>query len=180
MAGKHDEVFLLGEEEVGADPWSAPEEEPTATTPVPGPSRSPRLRVSWPLILGALVVVVALAFLARPGGEGADPLLPRAEVPAVVTAPEVTPIARAPREVDRPHRSPERRPQRPRSVDRRKAMKESEEPMPAPLAETASAPVVTYAPTPEAAPEPAPEDTAAAPAQAAPLPAARPEFGIER
>ena len=180
MARKRDEVFLLGEEEVGADPWSPPAQAPIATAPVPGPSRSPRLPVSWPLILGALVVVVALAFLARPGGDGADPVSPRAEVPAVVTAPEVTPIARAPREADRPHRSLERQPQRPRSVDRRKAAKEPEEPMSAPLAETASAPVVTYAPAPEAAPEPAPEDTATAPAPAAPLPAARPEFGIER
>lgn len=180
MARKRDEVFLLGEEEVGADPWSAPAEEPSATTPVPRPSRSPRLPVSWPLILGALLVVLALAFLARPGGDGGDPVSPRPEVAPVVTAPEVTPIARAPREANRPHRSPERRRQRPRSVDRRKAVKEPEEPMRAPLAETASAPVLTYAPASEAAPEPAPEDTATAPAQAAQLPAGRPEFGIER
>lgn len=176
MSGKRDEVFLLGAEEVGANPWSAPEEEPTATAPVPGPSRSPRLPVSWPLILGALVALVALAFFARPGGDGADPEPPRAEVPAVVATPEVTPIARVPREADRLHRAPERQAQRPRAGDRHKAVKESEEPMPVPLAETASAPVVIYAPAPEAAPE----DTATAPAQAAPLPAARPEFGIER
>jgi hypothetical protein len=180
MAGKRDEVFLLGEEEIGADPWSAPAEAPSASAPVPGPPRSPRLSGSWPLILGALLVVVALAFLARPGGDGADPTPPRAGVPAVVTAPEVRPIARAPREADRPHREPERQARRPRAADRRRAAQESEEPMPAPLAEAASAPVITYAPAPEAAPEPVPEDTATAPAQAAPLPAARPEFGIER
>ena len=180
MAGKRDEVFLLGEEEVGADPWSAPTEEPTATAPVPGPSHSPRLPVSWPLILGALVAVIALAFVARPGGDGVEPPPPGAEVPAVVTPSEVTPIARAPREADRPHRSPERQPRRPRSGGRGKAMEEPEESTPAPLAETASAPVVTYVPAPEAAPEPAPEGTAGAPTQAAPLPAARPEFGIER
>jgi len=180
MAVKRDEVFLLGGEEVGADPWSAPAEEPTATAPVPGPSRSPRRRVSWPLILGAAVLVVVVAFLSRPGGEGASPAPSRAEVPAVVTTPAVTPIARAPREADRPHRSPEREPQRPGSGERGKESDDPEEPTPAPLAETASAPVVTYAPAPEAASEPAPEGTAGAPTQAAPLPTARPEFGIER
>jgi hypothetical protein len=176
MAGKRDEVFLLGEEEVGADPWSAPEEEQTATAPVPGPSRSPRLRVSWPLALGALALVVGLALLARPGGDDAAPAPSRAEAPAVVTSPEVRPIARALREADRHHRVPERQPQRPRSGERHKAAEEPQAPMPAPLAETASAPVLTYVP----GPAPAPEGTVAAPAQAAPLPAARPEFGIER
>jgi hypothetical protein len=180
MAGKRDELFILGEEEVGANPWGAPEEGPTATAPVSRPSRSLRLPVGWPLILGALVLILAFVFLAYPGDDGADPPAPHAEVPAVVTAPEVTPIARAPREADRPHRAPERQLQRPRSGDRRKAAKEPQEPMPAPPAETASAPAVTYAPPPDAAPEPAPEGTAAAPAQAAPLPAPRPEFGIER
>lgn len=174
MAGKRDEVFLLGEEQVGADPWIAPEEEPTATAPVPEPSRSPRLRVSWPLILGALPLVVALAFLARPG-DGAAPAPPRAEAPAVVTSPEVAPIARAPREADRSHRASERQRQRPHSGERHKSAEEPQAPVPALLAETASAPVITYVP----APEPAPED-AATPARAAPLPAARPEFGIER
>lgn len=176
MAAKRDEVFLLGEEEVGTDPWSAPAEAPAATAPIPGPSRSPRVPVGRLLIFGALLVVVVFAFLARPGRDGADPVSPHAEVPAAITAPAVTPIARAPREADRPHRSPER-PQRPRSLDRRKATKEPEEPMPAPLAEAANG---AYAPAPEAAPEPPPEDTATVPAPAAPLPAARPEFGIER
>jgi hypothetical protein len=178
MAGKRDEAFLLGEEALGADPCSAPAEEPTTTVPVPGPSCSSRWRASWPLILGAAVLAVAVAFLSRPGGDGAAPA-PRATVPAVVSAPEVTPIARAPREADRPYRAPERQSQRPRSGARRKAMEEQPE-VAAPLAESASAPVITYTPVPEAAPKPAPEGTAAAPAKAAPLPAARPEFGIER
>lgn len=178
MTGKHDEVFLLGEEVIGSDSWNAPEEEPTATAPVPGLSRQGRLRASWPLILGALVPVVVFAFLARPGGDAADPAPPRAEVPAVLTTPEVEPFARASRETDRPHRAPERRPRRPRPGDRHTAAEE--EPQPGALAEAASAPVVTYAPAPEATPEPAPEGAAAAPAPAAPLPAARPEFGIER
>lgn len=177
MAGKRDEVFLLGEEEVGADPWSAPAEEPTATAPVRGPSRSPGLPVRWLLILGALVVAVALALLARRGGSEVDPAPQRAEAPALVATPKVSPIARAPRETDRPHRALERQPQRPRSDERGEAMEEPRESTPSLLAETASAPA--YAPPPEATPEPAPEDTAA-PAQAAPLPAARPEFGIER
>lgn len=175
MAGKRDEVFLLGEEQVGADPWSAPEEEPTATAAVSPPSRSPRLHVSWPLILGALALVVALAFLARPSGDGPALAPPRAAAPPLVTSPEVAPIARAPHEADRPLRAPARRPQRPHSGERHKSAEEPQAPMPAPLAQTASAPAITYVP----APEPAPED-AVAPAQAAPLSAARPEFGIER
>jgi hypothetical protein len=180
MAGKRDEVFLLGEEEVGADPRSAPAEEPTATAPLPGSSRSRRLPVSRPLILGALVVVVAIVLVARAGGGGAAPAPPPADVPAVVTTPAVTPIARAPREADRPQRGPEHQARRPRSADEHKPAKGLQEPVPAPRAEAASAPLTTYAPAAEAAPEPAPEGTAAAPAQAAPLPAARPEFGIER
>jgi hypothetical protein len=180
MAGKRDEVFLLGEEEVGADPWGAPEEEPTATAPVPGPSRSPRLRVNWPLTLGGLALVVALAFLARPGGDGAAPAPPRAGAPAVVSSPEAAPIARASREADRPHRVAERQSQQPRPGRRHEAAEEPGEPASAPLAEAASGAVITYAPAPEAAPEPAPEEAAAAPTQAAPLRAARPEFGIER
>jgi hypothetical protein len=177
MTGKRDEVFLLGEEVIGADPWSAPEEEPTATAPVPGLSRPGRLRAGWPLILGALVPVVVVAFLARPGGDAADPAPPRPEVPAVLSTPEVEPVARTPREADRPHRAPESRLRRRRPGDRRTA---AEGELPAPLAEAASAPVVTYTPAPEATPEPALKDAAAVPAPAAPLPTARPEFGIER
>ena len=178
MAGKRDEVFLLGEEVIGSNPWNAPEEEPTATAPVPRLSRPGRLPASGPLILGALVSVVVFALVAHPGGDAADPAPPRAEVPAVLTTPEVEPVARAPRETDRPRRAPERRPRRPRPGDRHTAAEEK--PQPAPLPEAASAPVVTYAPTPEAASEPAPEGAAAAPAPAAPLSAARLEFGIER
>lgn len=173
MAGKRDEVFWLGEEEVGSDPWSAPEEEPTARAPVPGSPGSPRLRANWPLTLGALLAVLVLVFLTRPGGGGADLAPPHTEVPAVVTTPEVASVARARSEADRPHRVPERRSH---PGDRHTP---AEEPRSAALAETANA-VVTPAPAPEAAPEPAPEGAAAAPAPAAPLPAARPEFGIER
>lgn len=162
MAGKRDEIFLLGEEE------------PSASAPASGPSRSPRPR--WSLIGGGLVLIAAVVFIGRPSGDAVDPAPPRASAPA----PEVAPVARPPRHFDRPDRAPERQPQRPRSGEPRKAVKEREQPAPAPAAEATSAPAVTYAPAPQAAPEPAPEGRAAAPAQAAPLPAARPEFGIER
>jgi hypothetical protein len=178
MAGKHDEVFFLGEEEVGSDPWSAPEEAPTASAPLP--SRSSCLRLSWPLILGVLVLVVALVSFARLHSDAADPERPRTNVPALLTTPEAVPIARASREPDRPHQEPEREPQRPRSGDGRKAAEQPEEPLAEPLVESASGSAITYAPAPQAAPEPAPEGSLAPPAQAAPLPAARPEFGIER
>ncbi len=174
MAGKRDEIFLLGEEEARGRSPSAPEEEPSARAPVPGSSRSSHLRGL--LLGGGLVLIAAIVFIGRPSGDAVDPAPPRASAPA----PEVAPVARAPRQLNRPHRAPERQPQRPLAGESRKAVKEREEPPPAPLAEAPSAPAVTYAPAPEAAREPAPEGRAAAPAQAAPLPAAWPEFGIER
>ncbi len=177
MAGKRDEVFLLGEEEMRSDPWSGPEEQPTATVPVPGAARLSRLRPGWPLALLALAAVGAVAFLARSGGGPADPVPPTIEAsPSAAEAPEVAPVTRAPHLAPRPHHAP-RRPRRPRPGERRAAGK-TEEPRPVPPAEGASAPSVTYTPMPEAASEAAP--AAAAPAPAAPLPAERPEFGIER
>jgi hypothetical protein len=173
MAGKRDEVFLLGEEELGGESSRTLEEEATATVSVPAQSTSGRLRVGWPLILGPIAALAVLALLARPGGDGAEPARPRAEAPAVDTTPEVHSVARAPREARRSERAPERRPS---PSDRRTA---AQKPQPAPLAETASIPLVPYAPTPVPIPEPPPGGQAV-PAPATPLPAPRPEFGIER
>ena len=187
MAGKQDELFFLGAEEIGIDPHSTPEAESAAATVVdPAPSGSPRSRPSRLLILGALLVaVVAAVALGRPGGDAAQPPRPHAGVPVLEDPPQASAMAadsarsRPPSRPLTRHREQPRR--RVRSGERTAA---KQQPAPAPPAESASAPLANYAPTPTAAPEaapvPAPEGTAAAPAPATPVTSARPEFGIER
>jgi hypothetical protein len=183
MAGKRDEIFILGEEQVGADPWSPAEEEPSARAPVPGSTRSPRLRAGWRPILGALALVLLLASLGRSGGGSGDVQQREPAAPAVAAAPLAAPPALRPARPARPERpSPPTALQRGPNHSREPREKEGGEARAVPLAETASAPALTYtpAPTTEAAPEPMPRGAAAAPTPAAPLAAARPEFGIER
>ncbi|MGD9737756.1 MAG: hypothetical protein AB7V58_19400 [Solirubrobacterales bacterium] len=172
MAGKRDEVFLLGEEELGDEHLSAPAEEPTATAPLPGRSRlrPSRLRIGWPQVLAGALLLAALALLVRPGEEGADQAPSRVALPA----PATVPIVRAPQP---PEPAPERKPRRSRLPEHRQTS--PKKPAPAPVAEAASAPVVVYELALEAAPE-APEATTAPPAPASPPPPPRPEFGIER
>ncbi|MEZ5077119.1 MAG: hypothetical protein R2725_06740 [Solirubrobacterales bacterium] len=168
MAGKRDEVFLLGEEELGDEPLSASAEESTATTPLPGRSslRPSRLRIGWPQVLAGALLLAALALLVRPGEDGADPAPSRVAVPA----PATVPVVRVP---PRPEPAPERGQRRARKHRQASAK------TPAPVTEPASAPVVVYEPAAEVAPEPVPEATAP-PAPAAPPAPPRPEFGIER
>ncbi|HET7445386.1 MAG TPA: hypothetical protein VFJ57_12070 [Solirubrobacterales bacterium] len=175
MAGKRDDVFLLGEEELGTEPPPA-SEEPTATDPLARPARSFRPRVGL-RVLGALVLIIAGAAVIHSGGDGDDPAPTSAETPPIVAAPKALPAARPRRAPDRSGRARGRRGHPPQ---RHKAMKTPLEPAPAPLAETASAPEATYIPALESSPQSAPEGAPAAPAPAAALPPARPEFGIER
>lgn len=173
MAGKRDEVFLLGEEELGDEPLSASAEEPTATAPLPGRSglRAFRLRIGWPQVLAGALLLAALALLVRPGQEGADSEPSRAAAPA----PATVPIVRGPQ---RPEPMPGREPRLSRSPEPRKTS--PKKPAPAPVADAPSAPEVAYEPAPEIAPEAAPEVTTVPPAPTAPPPPPRPEFGIER
>lgn len=167
MAGKRDDIFVLGDEQLGAEAPSAPVEEPTASTPLSGRSRAPQLRLAWPLVSGGLVLIAAVALLVRLG-DGGEPAPPRAVVPTTTATPT---IVHAPA---RSHTAPERELRRPRSRERRPPARPAVE-TPAPVAEPA-APVVTY----ESTPEPAPEVMTAPSEPAPPPPAPRPEFGIER
>ncbi|MGD9737616.1 MAG: hypothetical protein AB7V58_18690 [Solirubrobacterales bacterium] len=168
MAGKRDDIFVLGEEQLGAEAPSAPVEEPTASAPLSGRSRAPQLRLAWPLVSGGLVLLAAVALLVRLGDDG-EPAPPRAVVPTTTATP---PIVHAPA---RSHTAPERELRRLRSRERRPPARPAVV-QPAPVAESPAAPVVTYEP----APEPAPEVMTAPSEPAPPAPAPRPEFGIER
>lgn len=167
MAGRRDEVFILGEESLDGEGFE--ETDAAEAEPGPAPARAPRSWVAFrrPLIAAGLLLFAAVAALSRLGGEDTPRAAPEpwsgpAPVPAPkVQAPVIHPPAAAP--PPKPARDRVKRPA----------------PASPPAPEASAPPAVTY--TPAAAPAPPSlEPAPVAPAPAQPVDSVRPEFGIER
>jgi hypothetical protein len=186
MAGKRDELFILGEEQLGEDSFlAAPEggEEPDRSAPQSQPTHAPRFGAARAPVAGALVVATAIVLIASLGGGGGTegPAPPQeSAAPRARPAPQV--ISPLPADQGgRPRRHPRvaRRP-RPRRQSSSAGSRSSRE---VAAAETsAAAPTIAIAPAPPSAAPAAEPAPVSPPAPSSPVEGAsvRPEFGIER
>ncbi len=185
MASHPNDLFVLGEEELGAeaaDSATAPDSVPDSPRARLGGGRASR-RLLVGCLLAASVALIAALVAGDGGGERADTPSPRREPAAVVAEPVPSPPARLP--------APERARPFPRAAQR-KAPRVGAKPSKKrpsgwaerePMSEQApvSPPVDEPAPVPQAAPVPVISPPAPSPSR--PLrdgSGGRPEFGFER